>query len=136
MFKCRASTASLNPPLAVVGKDELRFVYDRTTRDAGGIPKEFEEDLKRLKQSLNWVKNDVVKFNSAIPTTINEGINARRGKLLHDRQLVESINYPIRAREGMSNTYVWPEVRRRITPQLPKVSSEPYSPEPAQGILN
>ena len=34
----------------------------------------------------------------------------------------------------MSNTYIWPEVRRRITPQLPKVSNEPYSPEPALGM--
>ena len=134
LFKCRASTASLSPPIAVVGKDELSFVYDRTTGGAGEIPKEFQEDLKRLKQSLNWVKNDVVKFNSAIATTINQGINARREKLLQDRQLVESIGYPLRAKEGMSNTYVWPEVRRKVAPQLPKVSGEPYSPEPALGM--
>ena len=134
LFKCHASTRSLSPPIAVVGKDELSFVYDRTTGGAGEIPKEFQEDLKRLKQSLNWVKNDVVKFNSAIATTINQGINARREKLLQDRQLVESIGYPLKTREGVSNTYIWPEVRRRITPQLPKVSNEPYSPEPALGM--
>ena len=134
LFKCQASTRSLSPPRAVVEKDELEFVYDRTTRDAGGIPKEFQEDLGKLKQSLNWVKNDVDKFNNTIRTTINEGINARREKLLQDRQLVESIGYPLKTREGMPNTYIAPEVRRRITPQLPKVSNEPYSPEPALGM--
>ena len=54
--------------------------------------------------------------------------------MLQDRQLVENIGYPLRTRDGIPNTYVWPEVKRRITPQLPKVSTKPYSPEPALGI--
>ena len=134
LFKCQASTCSLNPPRAVVERNELKFVYDRTTRDAEGIPKEFQEDLKRLKQSLDWVADDVTKFNSTIRMKIDQAINARREKLLQDRQLVENIGYPLKTREGVSNTYIWPEVRRRITPQLPKVSNEPYSPEPALGM--
>ena len=50
--------------------------------------------------------------------------------MLQDRNLVANIGYPLRTREGRSGTYVWPDVRRRITPQLPPVSGEPYKPEP------
>ena len=71
------------------------------------------------------------EFNGNIRQKIDQEINTRRGKLLQDRNLVANIGYPLRTREGRSGTYVWPEVRRRITPQLPPVSEDPYQPEPA-----
>ena len=130
LFKCKASTYSLNPPRGMVENNELKFVYDRPTGEAGRIPDEFQDDLTRLKQGLSWTAGDVAQFNGTIRGKIDQAINARREKLLQDRRLVESIGYPLRTREGVSDTYVWPEVRRRITPQLPAVTSEPYSPEP------
>ena len=134
LFKCRASTFSLNPPRATVESNELKFVYDRTTGEAERIPDEFQEDLKGFKQCLSWTAKDLAQFNGNIRGKVDQAINARRGKILQDRRLVESIGYPLRTREGVSNTYVWPEVRRLITPQVPAVSSDPYSPEPTLGL--
>ena len=51
--------------------------------------------------------------------------------MLQDQNLIANIGYPLRTREGRSGTYVWPEVRRRIAPQLLPVSEGPYQPEPA-----
>ena len=134
LFHCQASTFSLNPPRAVVKNDELKFVYERTTNDAEKIPQEFQDDLKRFKQSLSWIEKDLTEFNNNILQKIDQEINARREKLLQDRNLVASIGYPVRTREGRSGTYVSPEVRRRITPHLPPVSEEPYQPELALGM--
>ena len=136
LFHCKASTFSLNPPRAAVRNDELQFVYERTTSDAEKIKQEFQDDLNRFKQSLSWIQKDLTQFNSSIKQTIEQEINARRNKLLHDRSLVASLGYPLRTREGRSRTYVTPEVRRIITPQLPPVSEAPYQLEPVLEIEN
>ena len=133
LFHCRASTFSTNPPRAFIATNELRFVYDRTTNDAEKIPDEFQRDITNLKQYLSWIEKDLVQFNDNMPQKVNQEINKRREKLLQDRDLVANIGYPLRARQERPTTYVSPEVRRRINPELPKVSEEAYRPEP---VLN
>ena len=131
LFHCRASSFSTSLPHAVVATNELHFVYDRTTNDADKVPDEFQRDLTRFKQYLTWTAKDLTKFNANIREKIDQEINARREKLLQDRDLVANIGYPLRTREGRPTTYVSPEVRRRVNPHLPRVSEEPYRPEPA-----
>ena len=57
-------------------------------------------------------------------------MGARRDKLLQDRGLIENLGYSIRRRSDVPTTYVSPEVKRRIVPQPPPVSKDPYMPEP------
>ena len=134
LFKCRPSTFTLNAPRAAVGANELVFVYDRTTQDAPNIKVEFERDKENLKASLGWVAHDVEEFNSTTRGKARQLINARREKLLQDRGLVEEFGFPLRRREGVPATFVSPEVKRRIVPKLPPVSTAPYKPEPALGM--
>ena len=134
LFHCRASSFSTSLPHAVVATNELHFVYDRTTNGADKIPDEFQRDLTQFKQYLTWTAKDLTEFNANIRQKIDQEINARREKLLQDRDLVANIGYPLRTREGRPNTYVSPEVRRRVNPQLPKVSDEPYRPEPVLNV--
>ena len=134
LFKCRPSTFDFNPPRATVSNKELVFVYERTTQDAPAIEKEFERDRKNVKEYLGWIARDVEQFNSAIRGKASQNITARREKLLQDRGFVEGLGFPLRRREGVSTTFVTPEVKRRIVPQLPPASTEPYKPELALGM--
>ncbi len=130
LFKCRPSTFNLNPPRGNVRGDEIVFIYDRTTQDTPNIRNEFERDRKNVKDYIGWIATDLQKFNSTIRQKVNQQIGARREKLLQDRGTVENLGFPIRRRSGVPTTYVSPEVKRRIVPQLPAVSTEPYMPEP------
>ena len=134
LFKCRPSTYNFNPPRATVRTNELVFTYERTPQDASAIQKEFEHDRKNVKDYLGWIARDVEQFNSTIQGKASEYIIARREKLLQDRGLVERLGFPLRRRAGVPSTFVTPEVKRRIVPQLPPTSTEPYKPEPALGI--
>ena len=133
LLACRASTHSLSGVRAAVRKSELIFTYDRTAQDAANIQAEFQQDLKRLRQTLGWIKADVDKFNTTIEERANQFISSRREKLLHDRGIVKNLGYPLR-RSDAPTTYVTSEVKRRIKPHLPPVSTEPYEPEPAVGL--
>ena len=130
LFQCKPSSVNFNPPRAAVKNDELVFVYDRMTQDAPNIKAEFERDKENVQRYLEWIARDVEQFNSTIREKASQHIGARREKLLQDRGLVEKLGFPLRRRTGVPATYVSPEVKRRVVPQLPPVSTEPYKPEP------
>lgn len=130
LFKCRPSTFSLNPPRGVVRANELEFVYDRTTQEAPNIRSEFDRELQSVQQYLSRLADQVGQFNSTIRPKVSQQIGARREKLLQDRGIIEGLGFPLKRRSRVPATYASPEVKRRIVPHLPPVSTMPYRPEP------
>lgn len=131
LFELRPSTFSLNPPQAGVRDSEIVMTYERTTSEATQIEGEFKSELEALKNYLQYIEQDITPFNSSIRETASQGIKVRREKILRDRDLVESIGFPLRRRNDTPNTYIAPQVQRVITPTLPPASTVPYKPEPA-----
>ena len=130
LFKCRPSTFSLNHPQGVVRGNELVFVYDRTTQEAPNIRSEFDRELQSVQKYLSRIADQVEQFNSTIRPKVSQQIGARREKLLQDRGIIEGLGFPLKRRSRVPTTYASPEVKRRIVPQLPPVSTKPYRPEP------
>ena len=130
LFRCRPSTFSLNPPRGAVRGNELMFVYDRTSQDVANVGTEFERELESVQQHLNRIADQVEQFNSTLRSNSSQGIGGRREKLLQDRGVIEGLGFPLKRRSGVPMTYASPEVKRRIVPQLPPVSTKPYQPEP------
>ena len=130
LFKCRPSTFSLNSLRGVVRGNELVFVYDRTTQKASNIGSEFDRELQSVQQYLSRIADQVEQFNSTIRPKVSQQIGARREKLLQDRGIIEGLGFPLKRRSRVPATYASPEVKRRIVPQLPPVSTKPYRPEP------
>ena len=130
LFKYRPSRSGANPPRGVIQGNEVVFVYDRTSQDAQGIGVEFERDMENVKKHVAWISSDIAQFNSTIRTIVSQQIDARRQKLLRDRGTVEDLGFPLKRRAGAPTTYASSEVKRRIVPKFPPVSTKPYRPEP------
>ena len=130
LFHCQPSTHSLNPPRATVHNKELVFIYDLTNDRNTQVKDTFEEELNRTHAEVGRVNADVESFNAALPQNARQALNARREQLLQDRNLVESIGFPLRRSQNPPSTFVAPEVKRRVTPQKPAASSEPFRPDP------
>ena len=130
LLKCKPATFYFNPPRADLKTGELRMVYEGTTTDAPQIEPNFKRHLENLKEYLSWIARDVAPFNSTLREKVRQRIEARRDKLRKDKGLVEGIGFPLRRREGMPQTYVAPEVKRKIAPRLPPVTNAPFAPEP------
>ena len=134
LFHCQPSTHSLNLPRATVSSNELVFTYDLTNDQTTQVKDTFEEELNRTNAEVGRVNADVESFNAALPQNARQTLNARREKLLQDRNLVENIGFPIRRRQNPPSTFVVPDVKRRVTPRKPTASSEPFRPEPTLGM--
>ena len=131
LFKSAPSQRYVAPvPKARIGTDELTFVYERTSNDSQRIPDDFQRDLQSVKDTLVWMSNDLSRFNTSLPERARREVEARREKLLRDRELVENLGFPLRRRQDTPATFAAPQVKRRITPQLPPMSTEPFKPEP------
>ena len=131
LFRCQPSTSSLSPPQAVIRPNELIFTYNRTKERTSEIKGEFERDFEQTRVHIKRVNTEVEKLNAALPETARQQLMTRREKLLQDRNLVENLGFPLRRTQNPPSTFVAPDVKRRITPQRPRTSSEPFSPEPA-----
>ena len=130
LFKYRPSTFSLSHLQGVVRGNELEFVYDRTSQEAPNIGSDFKRELQSVQKHLSRIADQVEQFNSTIRPKVSQQIGARREKLLQDRGIIEGLGFPLRRRSGVPMTYASPEVKRRVVPPLPPVSTTLYRPEP------
>ncbi|MBC7350162.1 MAG: hypothetical protein H5U05_09340 [Candidatus Aminicenantes bacterium] len=130
LFHCRPSRFTLNLPQAQVDQGQLIISFRLTDHDAARIKDEFNKTLSQIKEYLNWINEEVSRFNNSLRDKARQKIDFRRQKLLKDQGLVESLGFPLRKRPDAIETYVAPIVRRKITPRLPSANTAPFVPEP------
>ena len=134
LFKHQPSTWSTVQPRATIRNNELVFTYDLAEERTSEVKGIFERDLNQTQAYAGWVNEDVAKFNAALAENARQRLAARREKLLQDRNLAESIGYPLRQAQDSPSTFTTPDVKRRIAPRKPVASTKPFSPEPALGM--
>jgi hypothetical protein len=59
LWKCRPNQFTLNPPRAVIGKDELQFPIDSANRDVTATKSRYDEHVRSVKQWMPWVNTQV-----------------------------------------------------------------------------
>lgn len=130
VFDVRPTTYTSNPPRGHVAGGELRIYIRGIDLAPEKVKMEFEETLSQIERHLQTLRNDTSKLNTQLPSIARNSVESRRKKLLSDQNLVSALGYNIKQREGITHTYVAPEVRRKVTPTLPPANSKPYKPEP------
>jgi hypothetical protein len=131
VFKIRPTTFTLNPPVADVDRGNLIVSIQGIDLKADKVKREVDRTVSEIERNLATLTNDAQELNSQLRTIARQAIERRKEKLLADRNLVASLGFKIREREGVTKTFIAPEVKRKIAPVLPPVGSTPFSPEPA-----
>ena len=129
-FKFQPSTATVGPPSAVIGDEELVLIYTRLDHDAAAVRSQFDRELAEIRSNLDWMARDLVPYNESVREKAKNRINARREKLLKDEGLAAGLGYPLRPRQGAPQTYVAPSVRRKTTLSQPPATATRFVPEP------
>jgi len=131
LFKCKPTQVyPTNPPKANISDGNLTFKYSGLKFEPNNLKRQFQNELSQVKSYLSYLRNDVDNFNSSLSQIISERIEFRKKKILKDKNLVESLGYPIRRRNNAPKTFRTPEVRRKIIPKLPPIRKETFKPEP------
>lgn len=132
-FKIQPNPYTLSPPRASVRGNLLMFTIVGTNLEATQVRGEIEQTIREVQSYLTNLRTNVAELNGQLQGEARTAIEARRNKLLANRNTVASLGFKMKERHHAPKTYVPAEVRKRISPVMPPASSAPYKPEPALG---
>jgi len=130
LFYAKANTFSLNPPRAVVEKNELVMRFDTPSDQPRDVRPLVDQTLADIEEYLGWQRRMIDAHNAGLPAFAEQAIQQRRARLLAQSQRAEALGIPVRRREDAPKTYAIPSVRRRATPTLPPATTAQFKPEP------
>ncbi|WP_258201487.1 hypothetical protein [Paenibacillus endoradicis] len=133
LFKCRASTFNLNPPMGEIREKKLFITVETLDHNSESIKKELDKGLHSIKEYINWISIDVNPWNNTLSQKIQTWLTSRKDKLLKDRGLVSSLGFPMKTREDAYLTYAAPDVRRKSPVIHPNTNTHAFKPEPVLG---
>ncbi|WP_199297255.1 hypothetical protein [Synechococcus sp. FACHB-909] len=132
-FKIQPNPYTLSPPRASVRGNLLTFAIAGTNLEAAEVRAEIERTVREVQSYLTNLRNNVAGLNGQLQGEARTAIEARRNKLLANRNTVASLGFKMKQRQNAQKTYVPAEVRKKISPDMPRASSAPYKPEPTLG---
>lgn len=127
----KANTFSMNPPRAVVEKNEIVLRYETPADQPRDIRSMVDQTLKDIEQHLSWQRPMIDAHNQGLPGAAEQAIRQRRERLLAQSKRAEALGIPIRRRADAPKTYALPTVKRKAVPTLPPATTAQFKPEPA-----
>jgi len=123
-------------------KDGIHFNFASANLNAAAAKRDFESELQQIKTNLQSLRQYIDQHEPLFVQEVRNQVQQRKAKLLQDAQMVASLGYPIKRREGAPTTYAVPVSKRKADVRRPTAVSQPFSPEPTlsmddyEGILN
>src|SRR5688572_16666295 len=66
MFRVKPNRWSSVIPAAAIENRELRFTFERDGQDVAATKRDFEEELKRVKEYLGWLRDNVDNYHQEL----------------------------------------------------------------------
>lgn len=95
-FRVRPTRYTLNPPRAILRTGELGFPFCSRELNAEQVRREFDGQLKSVKEFLTWQEGDVKPFNDNLRNEIFQAVGRRRERLQRAQAAVSSFGFPVR----------------------------------------
>lgn len=130
LFYTKANTFNMNPPRAVIDRNEVVLRYDTPADQARDIRSLVDQALRDIEQHLGWQRDMIDAHNRSLPNTAEQAIRQRRERLLAQSQRAEALGIPIRRRTDAPKTYTLPTVKLKAVPTLPPATTAQFKPEP------
>ena len=129
-FKIQPTSYTMNPPRGEVRGNALVLRIVGADLNADGVRSEIDRIVNQIQNHLSTLRTNAAGLMAQLPNQARSAIESRRQKLLADRNLVGGLGLKMKERPRTQQTFVAPEVRKKIAPTLPAASSTPYKPEP------
>lgn len=111
------------------GKILLSISFPDDSANPEQLKSNIERNIKSLEGAVGCLKNDVIKHNQSIQTTIKQAIKRKKELAKSTTGAVAALGIPIK-RAGISPTFTIPTKRRTKPIKKPTVETGSYKPEP------
>lgn len=130
MFQVQPSTHNLNPPRGTVKGNILVATLWGDNLKVDQVRGHIDTWLGEIRQYLQWQRDSFRNFNTALAQQARDAVIRRRDQLLRNQNLVGSLGISLKRRPDAPETYIAPEVRRKLAPKLPPATAGAFKPEP------
>jgi hypothetical protein len=130
MFWVRPTSFDSMPPRGNLNGNELVLKMSGVNLNKEAVTKNFNSTLDVFERYLGWQRSSAGEFNAGLGVSVRQSVEARKARLLADRDLVASLPFQIRARPDAPRTYVAPVTRKTVVTRPPQGTTAPFKPEP------
>ncbi|MET9041729.1 hypothetical protein ABZX34_02305 [Streptomyces sp. NPDC004362] len=131
LFTLQPNTWTSAPPRAIVGAAHLKVQWSGQRLEPAAIKQSLDGQLNEIDKWLSWVSSQVNAYNGEAVTRITREVQARKERILANRNLEAAIGFPIQKRSD-AGTYAIPVVRKKIDLRSRPATSSmaAFRPEP------
>lgn len=122
LFKIRPAAHDMNPPVAVIAGNVIRFSVAMREADAAVVKGEVDKLVRSIERYLAWHRELWANFPADLAREVRQRIDLRRERLMKQKSAAAALaDYGIKLREkpGDARTYVPPAIKQQIQPKLP-----------------
>jgi len=105
--------------------------YINFYNDAEKINRAYNDSVRYILGSYNYLKNDIESYNNGLEGYIRSTINARRQQISRKTDFIASLGVPIKKKEETPQTFAVPQPKLKQKIQVrPIVHAKGFKPEP------
>jgi hypothetical protein len=127
-FAIQPSPFTLGPPRARVAQGAILIAYSAVDLNPQQARTELDAVIDNIEKHLGWLRQSVTPFNEKLKTVVRTAVEARKAKVLKDRNSIAALGFNLKPRADAPKTYVAPVKRKPIAVQTKAVA--PFKPEP------
>ncbi|WP_342291648.1 hypothetical protein WKW75_31990 [Bradyrhizobium ottawaense] len=109
----------MNMPAAVTSNTEIQLTYAGADLTSDLINKHSSEDVEKIKQQLEALRQAVKPFNDQLPGMIRIYLGQKQSQAQKATQTSAGIRWPIRKRADPTSIPTPPAIRKKIVPSRP-----------------
>lgn len=129
-FKIQPSTHNSSPPRAAITRDTLVISYAAVELNPEQAKAELNRTIDAIQQHLTWLNQSTASFNQRLKDLTKTAVEARKAKVLRDRNSVAALGFNLKPRTDAPKTFVAPVTRKPISSHKPANVTAPFKPEP------
>jgi len=114
LLLCRPRYHSGDLPSGKVLDNELALIYSARVLDKRMVDEAFDRDLRAVRRHLEQLQASADQHSSSLRSHALSIIEQRRARLHSDRDLAQSLGYPLRRRADPSQTHQLTAIRRKV----------------------
>ncbi|MCF6768574.1 hypothetical protein L3V86_09395 [Thiotrichales bacterium 19S11-10] len=133
LLRCTPRSRTLWSMDVDIRNTEFSFEIINFNNDAEEINKEKNSYMRSIIQQFENVSSEVQNYNSNVEVRIVQAFQFRKAVVLKNNNLLSSLDVPIKKSDNVSKTFSvpFPEKRKKISIDRPKVSESEFRPEPS-----
>ena len=128
-FNIQPSMYNSNAPRANVWNNVVHIGYSAVELNPEQARVELNRSIDAIEQHLVWLRQSTEPFNQKLQTVARAAIEARKAKVLRDRNSVAALGFNLKPRPDAPKTFIAPVTRRKVAVQ-PQKAAAPFKPEP------